>query len=62
MTDIDEVQVKASVPRALKLKAFAALSLQDLKFKQWLERELAALVDASPECSIREPSPRIWTI
>jgi hypothetical protein len=48
MAELDEVQLKALVPRALKLKAFAALSLRDLKFKTWLEHELAALVASSP--------------
>jgi hypothetical protein len=55
MADLDEVQLKASIPRALKLKAFAALSLKDVKFKQWLEGELSALVE---ECAELAPPPR----
>jgi hypothetical protein len=43
------VQVKAAVPRELKRKAFAALALREEKFNRWLERELAALIHASPE-------------
>jgi hypothetical protein len=54
----DEVQVKASVSRALKCKAFAALALKDQKFKQWLEHELAALVNASPELAAQRRDPQ----
>jgi hypothetical protein len=49
MADLDEVQLKACVPKTLKLKAFAALSLKDVKFRQWLESELTALVEECAE-------------
>ena len=38
------VQVKASVPRDLKRRAFAALALKDEKFNRWLERTLEQLL------------------
>jgi hypothetical protein len=40
----DVVQVKASVPRDLKCRAFAALALRDEKFNRWLERQLEELL------------------
>jgi hypothetical protein len=43
------VQVKANIPRELKRRAFAAFALREEKFNRWLQRELEALVDASPE-------------
>ena len=49
MTTEHLVQVKAAVPRELQRKAFAALALREEKFNRWLERELEALIDASPE-------------
>ena len=38
------VQVKASVPRDLKRRAFAALALKDEKFNRWLKRQLEQLL------------------
>ena len=36
----DDVQVKASVPRDLKRRAFAALALRDEKFNRWLRSQM----------------------
>jgi len=37
-------QVKATVPRDLKRRAFAVLALRDEKFARWLRRNLEALL------------------
>ena len=37
-------QVKATIPRELKRRAFAALALREEKFNGWLRRELEALL------------------
>jgi hypothetical protein len=40
-------QVKATIPKELKRKAFATFALKDEKFNRWLERELRAYVQES---------------
>jgi hypothetical protein len=40
-------QVKATIPKELKRKAFATFALKDEKFNRWLERELQAYVQES---------------
>ena len=37
-------QVKATIPKDLKRKAFATFALHDEKFNRWLERELRAFI------------------
>jgi hypothetical protein len=37
-------QVKATIPRDLKRRAFAVLALREEKFNGWLRRELEALL------------------
>ena len=36
----DLVQIKATIPRDLKRRAFAELAGQEIKFKRWLENQL----------------------
>jgi hypothetical protein len=38
-------QVKATIPRDLKRRAFAVLALREEKFNGWLRRELEALLE-----------------
>lgn len=38
------VQVKATIPRDLKRRAFAVLALREEKFNGWLRRELETLL------------------
>jgi hypothetical protein len=40
----DVAQVKATIPRDLKRRAFAVLALREEKFNGWLRRELEALL------------------
>jgi hypothetical protein len=41
-------QVKATIPKDLKRKAFATFALHDEKFNRWLERELRAFIRVCP--------------
>lgn len=40
MANIEIVQVKATIPRELKCRAFSALALRDEKFSRWLRNQL----------------------
>jgi len=42
----DDVQVKASVPRDLKRRAFASLALRDEKFNRWLRSQMETWLQA----------------
>ena len=50
-------QVKATIPRALKRRAFAVLALREEKFNGWLRRELEALLQETEEAE-RQDSER----
>jgi hypothetical protein len=47
-------QVKATIPKDLKRKAFATFALHDEKFNRWLERELRAFIQESDPGAILE--------
>jgi hypothetical protein len=51
-------QVKATIPKDLKRKAFATFALQDEKFNRWLERELRAFVQESDPGEVLEQYAR----
>jgi hypothetical protein len=42
---VEQVLVKAFVPRDLKRRAFGALAIQEETFSAWLRMQLARLVD-----------------